>query len=85
MNRLHAFLFPKEWSKWIDSLCYERNGNYYLIQMKVRAKDNCKVFKTIKVEFVNNSIKEFYEFRANVLFNQSNEETTQTTDEQNKN
>ena len=46
------FFFPK-YTKWIDVQLYDSGGHYKLVQMKIRIRDNKKIFKTITLGFIN--------------------------------
>lgn len=46
------WLFPKK-SKWVDIGCFDRSGNYYLLQMRITIKNNKKHFRQAKMGFVN--------------------------------
>ena len=46
------FLFPK-YTKWIDIQLYDSGGHYKLIQMKIRLRDNKKIFRTNTLGFIN--------------------------------
>ena len=46
------FFFPK-YTKWIDVQLYDSGGHYKLVQMKIRIRDNKKIFRTITLGFIN--------------------------------
>lgn len=46
------FLFPK-YTNWIDIQLYDSGGHYKLIQMKIRLRDNKKIFRTNTLGFIN--------------------------------
>ncbi len=56
------FIFPK-YTKWKDIQLYDSDGHYKLVQMRIRVRDNKKIFRTTSLGFINdytvkNSIRE---------------------------
>lgn len=51
MIRLFNYLFPKK-TKWEDVGCYDRQGNYHLVQMR-KTIHNKKEFRIVKIGFIN--------------------------------
>ncbi len=59
------FFFPK-YTKWIDIQLYDSGGHYKLVQMKIRIRDNKKIFRTNTLGFINDyTVK--YSIRQRIL------------------
>lgn len=52
MKKIKKWLFPEK-TKWVDISCFDRNGNYYLIQMRQEIESHKKQFRIAKIGFVN--------------------------------
>ena len=52
MKRLFDYLFPEK-TKWVDIGNAERDGNYFLIQMRATVKTNRKEFRKAPMGFIN--------------------------------
>ena len=50
--KLIEYIFPK-YTTWIDVGMFDRSGNYKLIQMKIRLRDNKKKFRIKNLGFIN--------------------------------
>lgn len=56
MKQIKRWLFPEK-TKWVDIICFDRSGVYYLIQMRQQIESHKKQFRIARIGFVNDYVR----------------------------